>query len=906
MKRLVVVESPTKAKTIRAYLPATEFRIESSRGHVRDLPSNASEIPERVREQKWARLGVDVERDFEPLYVVPADKRATVKQLKDALAEADELIIATDEDREGESIGWHLVEVLRPRVPVKRMVFHEITRDAILKALEDTRVIDQNLVDAQEARRILDRLVGYSVSPVLWRKVKPRLSAGRVQSVAVRLIVQRELERLAFVSASYWDLRADLAKKESAFSATLTHVGGQRVATGRDFDPDTGKLNNAEKLLLLGEKEARDLAKRLPTEPWRVAEVEEKQQKRSPAAPFITSTLQQEASRKLGLSARQTMRVAQALYEQGYITYMRTDSTTLSQEAVDACRRTILQRYGDDFLTPKPRTYGGKVRNAQEAHEAIRPAGKEMRTADELGLAGADRRLYDLIWKRTVASQMADARLRMVTATIEAGEGDGAATFRASGRTVEFPGFFRAYVEGTDDPDAALEDRDQPLPPLKKGDSVDCRNVEPLGHETKPPARFTEASLVKVLEKEGIGRPSTYASIMDTIMDRGYVSKQGLTLVPTFTAMAVNQLMERQFDNLVDVGFTAEMEEALDRIAAGDLSALPYLKKFYRGDDGLEGRVSEGIEGIDPREVSTIKAPQWGDFVVRVGRYGPYVEGEVDGERVTASVPEDIAPADLTREGIEEFLASGNTDDRVLGIHPTAEQPVLLRKGPYGFYVQLGDDEQEGKPKRTSLPKNVEPGAVSLDLATRLLDLPRTVGVHPDTGVPIKASLGRFGPYVQHGSTFASLAAEDDVLDVGLDRALELLYKKERKNQSLRLIGLHPQTEQPVEVFEGRYGPYVKHAKTNASLHKEQDPMTISLEDALTLLAAKEASGKSGGRKSGGRTAKSDGAAKKPRASASKSTKSTGAKTSKPAGGAKKSPGTKGTGRAPKGGRGAK
>ncbi len=879
MKRLVVVESPTKARTIRGYLPAAGYRIESSRGHVRDLPSNAREIPDAVRDQRWARLGVDVEHDFEPLYVVPAEKRALVKQLKDALADVDELIIATDEDREGESIGWHLLQVLRPRVPVRRMVFHEITREAIERALEQTRDIDQNLVDAQETRRILDRLVGYSVSPVLWRKVKPRLSAGRVQSVAVRLIALREWERLAFVSATYWDLRADLAKGDAPFSASLTHVAGQRVATGRDFDPDTGKLTG-KGLLLLGEQEARALAHRLPGEPWRVVDVEEKQQKRSPAPPFITSTLQQEASRKLGLASRQTMRIAQSLYEQGFITYMRTDSTTLSQEALDACRRTILERYGSDFLTPKPRQYSGKVRNAQEAHEAIRPAGKAMRTADELGLSGPERRVYELIWKRTVASQMADARLRLVTATVEAGEGEGAATFRASGRTVEFPGFFRAYVEGSDDPEAALEDRDQPLPPLKKGDGLDCQHVEPLGHETKPPARYTEASLVKMLEKEGIGRPSTYASIMDTIIERGYVSKQGLTLVPTFTALAVNQLLEKQFENLVDVGFTAEMEEALDRIAAGDLRSVPYLKQFYRGEGGLESQVSEGIDEIDPREISTIGAAQWAPYVVRVGRYGPYAEGEIEGERLTATVPETTAPADLTRDALEELLRGGNTDDRVLGIHAEMEQPVLLRKGPYGFYVQLGDDEQEGKPKRTSLPKNVEPGAVTLGLAVRLLDLPRTLGVHPDTGVPVKASLGRFGPYVQHGSTFASLAAEDDVLEVELDRALELLLKKERKNQALRTIGLHPQTQQPVEVFEGRYGPYVKHQKTNASLPKDGDPMAVTLDEAVALLAAREASGKSAGRKSGSRgTAK--GAATK--ASASKTSKTAKPKTTKAA-----------------------
>ncbi len=896
MKRLVVVESPTKAKTIRGFLPSSEYRIESSRGHVRDLPSNASEIPSRLRGTAWARLGVNVDEDFEPLYVIPTDKKAVITQLKDALSEADELIIATDEDREGESIGWHLLQVLKPSVPVKRMVFHEITKDAILHALSQTRDIDQDLVDAQEARRILDRLVGYSVSPVLWRKVKPRLSAGRVQSVAVRLIVQRERERLAFVTATYWDLRADLARQGAGFSASLTHVGGTRVAIGRDFDPDTGKLKNADKLLLLGEKEARALAKRLPGEAWKVTDVEEKLQKRSPAPPFITSTLQQEASRKLGLSSRQAMRIAQSLYEQGYITYMRTDSTTLSQEAVDASRRAISQRYGDEFLSPQPRQYSGKVRNAQEAHEAIRPAGKEMRTADEIGLAGADRKLYDLIWKRTVASQMAEARLRLVTATIEAGEGDEAATFRASGRTIEFPGFFRAYVEGSDDPEAALEDRDQPLPPLKKGAALDCKNVEPLGHETKPPARFTEASLVKVLEKEGIGRPSTYASIMDTIVNRGYVGKQGLTLVPTFTAMAANQLMEHQFENLVDAGFTAEMEESLDKIAAGELKSVPYLKTFYSGSKGLEGQVSEGIEAIDPREVSTIKAAQWEPHVVRVGRYGPYIEGEKDGERVTASLPEDLAPADLTREKIEELLRDGTTDDNLLGIHPSLEQPVLLRKGPYGPYVQLGDDEQEGKPKRTSLPKTLSPGEVTLELAVRLLELPRTVGVHPETGVPIKASLGRFGPYVQHGSTFASLTADDDVLEVGVQRALELLLKKERKNTALRLVGLHPRTEQPVELFEGRYGPYVKHQKTNASLRKDQDAEALTLEEALTLLQAKEESGAgSKGRTSGGRGGAKTGSRSSKAAGAAKSTpakkaspKGAAPKKSAPRGGAKK------------------
>jgi DNA topoisomerase-1 len=846
MKRLVVVESPTKARTIRKFLPPG-YQVEASMGHVRDLPAKASEIPAKVKKEKWARLGVNVEEGFEPLYVVPADKKKVVKQLKDALKDADELYLATDEDREGESIGWHLLEVLKPKVPVRRMVFHEITKEAILKALDQTRELDTRLVDAQEARRVLDRLVGYSVSPVLWKKIAPKLSAGRVQSVAVRLLVEREWERLDFVSASYFDLAATLAKGKTAFEAKMTHWGERRLATGKDFDEKTGKLKDKSDALVLGEDDAVGLAARLKEALWRVSEVEQKKAKRSPAAPFITSTLQQEANRKLGMSARRTMQTAQKLYEQGHITYMRTDSPTLSNEAIAAARGAVEARYGAEYLSPKPRQFSGKVRNAQEAHEAIRPAGTGMKTRREIGLSGDEAKLYDLIWKRTVASQMADARLLRTRATILAAEGtDDESTFRANGQVVEFAGFFRAYVEGSDDPSAALDDRDSPLPPLAEGDTPACKNVDAVGHETKPPARFTDASLVQALEKAGVGRPSTYASIIDTVVRRGYVIRNGNQLVPTFTGFATTNLLEKNFDRLVDTQFTARMEAELDEIASGDEARRPYLERFFNGPMGLEKQVEAGVETIDPREISTMRHPKWGTFEVRVGRYGPYAAGP-DGE--TASLPPEIAPADVTEETLSGMIEA-NDDERVVGIHPEAEVPVLLKSGPYGPYVQLGDDDQledkkAPKPKRTSLPKGTEPADVDLDLAVALLGLPRTLGEHPETGKPILANIGRYGPYVQHERTFASLkpADGDDVLTVGLERALELIAQKRQKAAPLRTLGAHPTTGKPVDVFEGRYGPYVKHEKTNATIPKGQDKDQITLEEAVALVDAKAAKG---------------------------------------------------------------
>lgn len=840
MKRLVLVESPTKAKTIRQFLPK-EYQVEACMGHIRDLPSSASEIPAKYKAENWSKLGVNVTNQFEPLYVVPSEKKKVVSQLKEALKSAAELYIATDEDREGESIGWHLLEVLKPKVPVKRMVFHEITKTAIMDALTHTRQVNQHLVDAQETRRVLDRLVGYTLSPLLWRKVIPKLSAGRVQSVAVRLLVMRERERMSFIPASYWDLKAHLSQAKLGFDAQMTHWQSKRLATGKDFDETTGKLFPDRDVLLMTEDFARDLAKRLPDEPWRVTHVEEKMQDRRPYPPFITSTLQQEANRKLRFAARHTMRIAQNLYERGLITYMRTDSTNLSEEAISASRNTVLGRYGNEYLSPKPRQFASKSKNAQEAHEAIRPAGTEMKTAKELGLSGDEAALYDMIWKRTVATQMADAKLKFTTATIEAGTNE-IATFRASGKTVVFPGFFRAYVEGTDDPDAALEDRDQPLPPLKVGDRPDCRDVEALGHETKPPARYTEASLVQKLEAEGIGRPSTYASIIDTIMDRGYAFKQGTQLVPTFTAFATTKLLEDHFANMVDLGFTAEMEQVLDDISQGTKKALPYLKDLYSGDNGLEFRVSWGLDKIDAKTVSSIALPKWAPYIVRVGKFGAYVETEANGERLTAPVPDQTAPADLTKADLDGFIEKKQLGDEVLGIHPELDLPIFVKKGPYGEYVQLGEDDM--KPKRVSLPKGLSMQEVNLDKAMSLLVLPRTVGPHPDSGKPILANLGRFGPYVQHGSTFASLQKTDDVLTVSLERALQLISIKEGKKAPIRVLGVHPETGDPIEVLEGRYGPYVNHQKTNATLPKDVTPESVTYEMALELLAAKAAAPK--------------------------------------------------------------
>lgn len=849
MTKLVIVESPTKARTIRNFLPAG-YHVEASMGHVRDLPASAAEIPANRKGELWARLGVNVEEDFDPLYVIPASKKKIVNELKAKLKNADELILATDEDREGESIGWHLHEVLKPKVPVRRMVFHEITREAIQKALNETRTIDQDLVHAQETRRILDRLVGYTVSPLLWKKIAPRLSAGRVQSVAVRLLVMRERERRAFVPGIYWDLKAHLNKRpdrpEHRFEAQLVSVGGVRVASGRDFDENTGKVAEGANVLLLNQQEAEQLRDRLLKGLWRVTDLEEKEATRAPYAPFTTSTLQQEANRKLGMSAKETMRVAQSLYENGYITYMRTDSVNLSEEAIQAARRRVVELYGDKFLSPQPRRYATKTKNAQEAHEAIRPAGDQMRPVDMLPLSGEERRLYDLIWKRTIATQMANARLKFTTATIAVED----TLFRASGRTVLFPGFFRAYVEGSDDPEAALEDQNAPLPPLSIEEEVDCRDLEALGHETKPPARYTEATLVKALEAEGIGRPSTYASIIDTIQQRGYVFKQRKELVPTFTAFAVTALMENHFHDLVDLNFTANMEQKLDDIANGETDYLAYLRRFYLGAEGLENQVKVREAAIDPRSASAVTFDDL-DAEVRIGQFGPFVAKEVNGERLTAGLPPDLPPADLTDELVEQLLSQKQDGPQVLGTHPETEQPIFLKSGPYGPYVQLGDDGNgKKKPKRASLLKGMDPSQVTLEVALQLLSLPRTLGDHPETGKPVQASVGRFGPYIVHDGKYVNLKG-DSVLDIDLDRALELLAgaaegKGRRTGRTtrssaktvLKALGEHPDGG-PVQVLDGRYGPYVNYNKVNVTLPKEVKPEDVTLEQALAWVKAK-------------------------------------------------------------------
>ena len=894
---LVIVESPTKARTIRGFLPK-DFRVEASMGHVRDLPNNASEIPAAHKGEKWANLGVNTANDFEPLYVVPKDKKKVVKELKDALKGADQLLLATDEDREGESISWHLLQLLAPKVPVKRMVFHEITREAIGRALDSTRQLDMELVHAQETRRILDRLVGYTLSPLLWKKVAWGLSAGRVQSVAVRLLVQRERARRAFRSGSYWDLKARLEQAAAPFEAKLTHLRGERIAGGSDFDETTGALKAGSKVKLLSEAEARELQAAVETAPWRVATVEEKPTVRKPVPPFTTSTLQQEANRKLRLSARETMRTAQALYEKGYITYMRTDSVHLSDQAITAARSCVSEKYGKEFLSPAPRQFSTKARNAQEAHEAIRPAGESFRTPAETGLDGRDLALYELIWKRTVASQMADARLTMLAVDLEAAGG----TFRASGKRIDFAGFFRAYVEGSDDPDAALEGQEVLLPALAVGDSPACRGVEALGHQTQPPARYSEAALVKMLEKEGIGRPSTYASIIGTIVDRGYATLQNNSLTPSFTAFAVTSLLEDHFPDLVDTGFTARMENTLDEISTGKVEWLPYLEGFYKGEKGLETQVQQREGDIDPGASRTVELEGL-PCVVRIGRFGAYLETKRvadDGseELLKATLPQEITPADLDAEKAELILKQKADGPEALGEDPETGDQVYLLFGQYGPYLQRGQvSEDNPKPKRASLPKGIKPEAMTLEDALGLLRLPRLLGEHPDGG-RIQAGLGRFGPYVVHDKSkgekdYRSLKAEDDVLAIGLGRALELLAQPKRGRggrTALRDLGTPEGAEEAVQLFDGPYGLYVKQGKVNASLPEGTTAETITLTQAVELLAAKAATGKSSSRAAGKSSAKATGK------TAAKASTKAAAKSTKPAA-SRKAPATTKTGR---------
>jgi DNA topoisomerase-1 len=836
-KRLVIVESPAKARTIAGFLGG-EYAVESSIGHIRDLPDRASDVPDAQR-KRFGALGVDVDKEFEPYYVVDPGKKKVVAELRKQLKDADELLLATDEDREGEAIAWHLVQVLKPSVPVRRMVFHEITKDAIARALEETRVIDQRLVDAQETRRILDRLYGYEVSPVLWKKVTRGLSAGRVQSVATRLVVQRERERIAFVTAEYWDLLATF--DPGAFEARLVSVDGSRVAQGRDFSPD-GTLRD-EGLAVLDEAAARGLAERLDGAAFSVRSSDEKPYRRRPAAPFRTATLQQEASRKLRFSAQTTMRVAQRLYEAGYITYMRTDSTTLSEAALDAARKQVRQLFGDDYVPEKPRAYGRAVANAQEAHEAIRPAGDTFRTPDEIkGQVGRDElALYDLVWKRTLASQMEDARGQTVSlriaATSSAGED---AEFGASGTVITFRGFLAAYEPGRDEP--ADDDEERKLPQLTVGQEVDVVSLEPDGHATTPPARYTEPTLVKALEDRGIGRPSTYAAILSTILDRGYVYKKGTALVPTFLAFAVVNLLELHFTQLVDFDFTARMEDDLDRIAAGDEERVAWLARFYFGhgdDPGLHHLATERLDQIDARAVNSIAIPR-SDAVVRVGRYGPYLER--GDER--ANIPADIAPDELTAEKAEELLAQ--PDNVPLGSDPVTGNAIVVRTGRYGPYVtEVLPEGADGKPRTASLFASMSPETVGLEDALRLLTLPRVVG--EIDGEEVTAQNGRYGPYVKRGTDSRSLETEEQLFTITLDDARALLAQPPRRRGRgaakgpLRELGEDPSSGRKIVVKDGRFGPYVTDGETNASLRRGDTVEGVTPERAAELLAERRA-----------------------------------------------------------------
>ena len=844
---LVIVESPAKARTIERFL-GSGFVVEASIGHVRDLPRGAKEVPTRFKGEPWARLGVNVDAGFEPIYVTVPGKSEQITKLRQLLEGAETLWLATDEDREGEAISWHLTELLKPRVPVRRLVFHEITREAIEKALETPRGIDEGLVRAQEARRILDRLYGYEVSPLLWRKIGPKLSAGRVQSVAVRLVVERERERRRFKAASWHDLLGRFRPEDGdAFEAGLVSADGNRVPTGRDFDPATGQPQGAG-LLLLDEAGAAALARRLEGAEFHVTAVQEKPYTSRPAPPFTTSTLQQEANRKLGFSARRTMRIAQSLYENGHITYMRTDSTHLARVAVEAARDLVREEYGDAYLPREPRVYQSKVKNAQEAHEAIRPAGHPFELPEALQgqLTDEEYRLFELVWKRTVASQMSDARGRRMTVTIEGG----GAAFEVRGKTIDFPGFLRAYVEGSDDPDAELADQERLLPPVREGEPLACLDLAVKGHTTQPPARYTEASLVQALEQRGIGRPSTYASILETIQERDYVFKKGNALVPTWVAISVIRLLERHLPGLVDYEFTAGMEDELDAISRGELGHVEYLRRFYfgNGDPGLKELLESKVDEVDARAVCTIPVgtPEGEEeVVVRVGRYGPYLQ---QGEDRRASLPEDLPPDELSLERAVELLREGARADEPLGLDPETGQPVFVKTGRYGPYVQLGVGDGDGKPKRASLLKGMEPQSLDLETAVRLLSLPRELGRDPKSGEVVAAHVGRYGQYVKCGKETRSLPSHLSSLDVTLDEALGLLAQPKRgraggrtKVEPLKTFDPSPATGHPIELRDGRYGPYVTDGDTNASIPKDVEIEDVTHDLAVRLLAERAA-----------------------------------------------------------------
>ena len=896
---LVIVESPAKARTLARFLGA-KYRVEASYGHIRDLPESAAEVPAEIKGKSWGRMGVDTDGDFTPYYVVPADKRKNVTALRAAMKDASELILATDPDREGESISWHLKELLKPKVKVRRIVFHEITEEAVKAALAEAHDVDENLVRAQESRRILDRLYGYTLSPVLWKKVQTGLSAGRVQSVAVRVIVEREEERIAFRTASYWDLEAKLRGGAMEFSATLAKVAGQRVATGKDFDSKGVLESNTVRLL--GEKDAQSLREALMRRlPWSVTSVEEKPYTQRPSPPFTTSTLQQEANRKLGFSSERTMQIAQRLFQgmdlgggdlEGVISYHRTDSTTLSQKALAEAATAVKELYGPEYHNQ--RQYQTKVRNAQEAHEAIRPTHFNRTPASlEKILESDELRVYELIWKRAVASQMADAKLLRTGVEITGETTDGGpATFTASGKAIEFPGYLRAYVEGSDDPSAELADQDTVLPKLAVGDQVWSPDkldkelillgLDAKGHETSPPARYTEASLVKRLEEEGIGRPSTYAPTVATIQRRGYVSRQGKALVPSFTAFAVTRLLRNHFADYVDIGFTAEMEEILDKISNGEKDWLQFLAEFYRGDAkhrGLEHLVEDKGQSIEYPIIELGRDPESNLPVrVRIGRYGPFLQlGDQNDGGPRASLPEDLAPADLTIDKAIALLKAKAQGPKSIGIDPMSGQHVYVMHGRFGAYVQLGEtpEDREIKPRRASLGRDNTEETMTLEIGLKLLSLPRELGIGED-GEAILANVGRFGPYVKQGSEFRSLEETDDVYAISLERAKELLAQPKKSMRrarqapkELKALGKHPESGEPVRVLDGRYGPYVTDGTTNASVPKGTQVEALTMAGAVELLKAREGMGGSKKPKSRGakaKTAKVSSPRKKPAA----------------------------------------
>ena len=879
-KSLVIVESPAKVKALSRFL-GPDYRVEASFGHVRDLPESAEEVPAEAKKLLGpdSNLGVDVKNDFRPFYVIPSAKKRHVATLRSALKEASQVLLATDPDREGESISWHLKEVLKPRVPARRITFHEITREAVRRAVQEAHDIDENLVRAQESRRILDRLFGYTLSPVLWRKVRTGLSAGRVQSVAVRLLVEREEARRAFRVSTYWDIEAKLAAEGREFTAVLVRVGDERVATGRDFDPATGALASRG-VRHLDEASAARISEALRANlPWQVTNVEVRPGTERPAPPFTTSTLTQEASRKLGFSTSRTMRIAQRLKDgvelpdgtiEGIITYHRTDSTTLSEKALQESGRAIREMFGGEYYKG-PRRYQTQVRNAQEAHEAIRPTDFTL-TPQQLAnvLEPDELRLYDLIWKRTMASQMPDARVLKTTVEFTGrGPGGEPCALTVSGKAIEFAGFRRAYVEGSDDPDSELEAQETILPAFKEGDLVaapgwtggqavaNVRDIDPKRHETTPPPRYTEASLIKKLEEEGIGRPSTYEPTIETILKRGYVFRQGRALVPSFTAFAVTRLLRDHFGDFVDVGFTAEMEKDLDEISNGERAWVDFVREFYRGDGkkrkGLEGLVREGETQIDYPVIDVGDDPDTGQPIkVRIGRFGPFLQVGEGGPGNTASLPDDLPPADLTVDKARELVRVKAAGPRELGTDPATGQKVYLASGRFGPYVQLGETPEKPakgakaeKPRRASLPRGESEPDVTLEKALRWLSLPRELGRHPETGAQVQASIGRFGPYVKHGDEFRSLAPTDDVYTITLERAVALLAepKQPRRRQAaaktvLRELGARDDGR-AVKLFDGRYGPYVSDGTTNASVPKGTDPMALTLSEATALLDAR-------------------------------------------------------------------